>query len=190
MVYGLIPFVLVIGAFARRIAGGYLNQAFGLAGGATARVMGDTPARGIFAALVAACGFLGGAPWTLAVALVPAWFIGTTLGNYNSIAMGRAQTSFAHDFFGMSLHALESVAFPLAAVAAYYAYFAHTGHLQAAYMVGLTMLAAPLYALGWIISGKDAGNMALPVGFQSGFNIGEALWGASTALGCFLTFTP
>lgn len=186
MIFVFVPVALIMGAIGRRIAGGILNQWAGLAGGNTSRVMGDNPARLIFSVLVALSGLLGGAPWLLALLLVPAVFVGTTTGNFNSMAMGRGSYSFAHDFWGMSAHAALSAITPTLLVVAFGLQFYDTPFSWWA-VGGFTLIASPLYCIGWIISGKT-GNLSLPIGFRGGSELGEAFWGASCALGAFLTF--
>jgi len=185
MIYACVPVVLVLGALGRRAAGGALNQWFS-DGTAEHRVMGDTPARLIFAATVALSACLGGAPAWQALALVPAVWVGTVTGNFASLAMGRGQYSYLHDCVGMSAHAALSAVLPtLVAFGA--VFLTPPEHDQWGWMLGLTMLAAPLYTLGWIISGQH-GRPSFPLGLRGGSELGEAFWGASCALGAFLTF--
>lgn len=175
MTYLAVPLVLALGAVGRRGAGGAYNQWFST--GDTARVMGDTPARILYGVTIALAALLGGAPWWQAAGLVPLVWVGTTTGNFHSMGMGRAQTSYLHDCFGMSAHAALSAALPTAWAYAFAWWW----------MLGLTMLAAPLYSLGWMISGRE-GRPSFPIGLRGGSEIGEALWGASCALGAFMTY--
>lgn len=200
MIYILIPIVLIVGALGRRIAGGVLNQWFvgilfqpgaflTLLGGDAGRVMGDTPARLIYGASMAVAALLAGAGLTVAALMIPAYFIGSTTGNFNSTGMGRSSTGFVECFLGMSVHAA------LTAVVPYLTLVALTMRLhgvswlafeQGGWLVGLCMLAAPLYDLAWCITGLN-GKARFPNGFQQGPDLGEAFWGAATALGVFLT---
>ena len=174
----LIPLAFLLGAFGRRAAGGVLNQ---WAGRPDSRpLVGDTPTRLLFGVTIALAAALGGAVGWQALLMVPAVWVGTTTGNFHSMAMGRAQTSYVHDFVGMSLHALLSALLPTA-VAAY------GWHVQAAWLFGLTMLASPLYSLGWTISGRQ-GNPRLPLGMRGGSELGEAFWGGATGVGALLAF--
>jgi hypothetical protein len=197
MMHLLIPLVLLTGAVGRRIAGGVLNQWFvgisfspgvilTLLGGNSERVMGDTPARLIYGASMALAALLGGAVWWLALAMVPAFWIGSTTGNFNSIAMGRnhpPEPDFLGCFLGMSAHAALTALTPVLIVVGVDLWT----HLAYAWVwiAGLTMLAAPLYALAWNISGLR-GQKLFPNGFQQGSDLGEGLWGAATALGVYL----
>lgn len=197
MIYSFIPLVLILGALGRRIAGGVLNTWAGYDGTAN-RVMGDTPARLIYGALVALAALLGGAVWWLALLMIPAVWVGTTTGNDDSRDMGFGITSFWHDFWGMTEHATLSLT-PAIVVGIYNV--AHMTRLFADnYIIGGTLLAAPLYWLGWVIAialggqiippdnSGSVGNGRLFAGLQGGSEWGEALWGASCALGTFLAF--
>jgi hypothetical protein len=153
----LIPAIIAsmtLGAIGRRIAGGLLNQLAGDVDGVS-RVMGDTPARAIYAAVLGLCALMGGAAWWIALAMIPAVWVGTTTGNFESMAMGRAQTTFRHDFLGMSAHGALAGVLPVG-VAVW------GGCGWSAVWIGATCLAcAPLYALGWFAAEK-IGTQAVP----------------------------
>lgn len=168
---------MLLGGLGRRIAGGVLNQWFKPSGG---RVMGDTPARLIYGGFVGMAAAMGGAPYWAALAMMPCVWVGTTTGNWSSMAMGRAKTTFLHDFFGMSAHAFLSALLPVGLAA-------YSVHWHAAVAALFIMLAAPLYALGWMISGKT-GAAWLPTGFKGGSELGEFFWGAATGAGVFLAY--
>ena len=177
------------GAVGRRVAGGWLNQ---LAGRPDSRPLtGDLPTRIFYGVCIAVAALLGGAAWWLAVLMVPAAWIGTTSGNFHSMAMGRAQTSYLHDVLGMSAHALLSAIVPCLVVLLPSLVVAwHGGPAPPPrwlWLFGLTMTAAPLYSLGWIISGRE-GRPGFPVGLRGGSELGEAFWGAACGLGAALAF--
>ena len=171
---------LILGGLGRRIAGGVLNQWFTPIGG---RVMGDTPARLLYGAMVALplCPAFTHAPWWVPLATIPSVWVGTTTGNWRSMAMGHASTSLMHDLLGMSAHAALSAILPVA-IAAYVV------HWYALIALVFIMMAAPLYWLGWEISPSPTGNPKLPLGFRGGSELGEFFWGAATGLGLFLAY--
>lgn len=175
---------VVLGAFGRRAAGGALNQWIPL--GTKTRVTGDTEVRLLYGATIAAAALLGGAIWWQAALLVPAVWVGTTTGNFNSMAMGHGQYSYAHDFFGMSAHAALSAILPTV-VAFAVVFLTPPEYYDWWWMAGFCMLASPLYTIGWIISGK-VGKTSFPAGLQGGSELGEAFWGGACALGAFLTY--
>ena len=187
-----ILFAIIAGALGRRIAGGVLNTWFA----PTGRVMGDTPARLIYGALVALAGFVGGASLYMSLAMIVAVWIGTTTGNFDSMAMGRGPTSALHDWLGMTAHAFLSTLAPVLLVISPTLLLIFHGATPSLllngvawwYVAGFTVIAAPLYDIGWIITGKSGSTMSLPLGFNLAPEIGEGLWGASCAVGTFLTF--
>lgn len=182
---------IVLGGLGRRIAGGVLNQWAGLSGEGDARVMGDHPARLIFGATVAFSAFLGGCPWKLALILIPCVWVGTTTGNFESMAMGRGSHSKYHDWLGMTAHAVLSAILPALAVFLIYPALPW-------WWIGLLpLLAAPGYELGWFISELTGNSPSLrqniyynhiPNGFKGGTELGEFFFGGACALGAFLTF--
>lgn len=174
--FSLVVLSLFLGAFGRRAAGGALNQWFRPNG---PRVMGDTPARLIFGVTVALPAFLCGAIWWQALLLIPAVWVGTTTGNFGSIALGRSGNPWWRDVAGLTLHGVLS-ALPPALLAIVFGY-------PWGFMLLSGFLIAPLYELGWIISGKS-GNVKLPVGLKGGAELGEAFWGAACAICAALTF--
>lgn len=200
----LIPVALALGALGRRIAGGVLNTWAGYDTlnrthpGFNFRVMGDTPARLIYGVTVGLAALMGGAVWWLALAMVPAVWVGTTTGNGGGRDMGFGATSFWHDFAGMSLHAFESAIAPVLLVVL--AMWSPAGSPVSFIILAFTMLAAPLYWLGWRIAialgGQEmppnnlggVGNGRLFDGLQGGSEWGEALWGGAVALGTYLAF--
>lgn len=186
---GLALLVFLFGALGRRIAGGGLNQWAGLPGGVDGRVMGDTPARFIYAGLIAACALpgvvMGTASWLVLPTLTIAVWVGSTTGNFDSIGMGRGGHSFRRDFLFMSLHGTICAVIVLLALAGmrWYAslpswwYWAGAGFYYA----------GPAYELGWIITGRT-GNPRLPVGLRMGSDLGEAIWGGLCGVGVFTIF--
>lgn len=190
MEYLFIPIVMILGALGRRIAGGLLNQWAGDTDGVS-RVMGDTPARLIYGAALGLAALAGSAAWPVALAMVPAVWVGTTTGNFNGMAMGRAEFSYWHDFWGMTAHGALSAILPvgLAVLAG-----AAAGSIWIAVDC---LLCAPLYAAAWNVA-EDMGTQAVPAssiarrsllrGFNGGSELGEAFWGAACALGTFLAF--
>lgn len=174
----LIPLAALLGGFGRRAAGGYLNQ---LAGRPDSRPLtGDTPTRILYGVLIAICALMGGALWWQALLMIVAVWVGTTTGNRGAMDMGRAGGGFWRDFLAMSRHGLDSAILPTA-VAAW------GWHWQAAWLFGMTMLAAPCYALGWCVGGR-IGNPRFPIGLRGGSELGEALWGACVGIGALLAF--
>lgn len=176
MLYLVVPFVLVLGAFGRRAAGGVLNQWTGRPD--SRPLTGDTPTRILYGVTIGLAALLGGALWWHALLTVPAVWVGTTTGNAGSMAMGRAQTPFWRDFLGMSGHAALSAILPTALA---------FGVGANGWWTLLTLAAAPLYDIGWALAGKT-GNPRFPLGLRGGSEIGEALWGAAVALGAYLAF--
>lgn len=174
----LLPIAAVLGGFARRACGGYLNQIFGYSD--SRPLMGDGPTRWGYGLCIALCALMGGAAWWQALAMVPAVWVGTTTGNRGSMDMGRNEDTFAHDWFGMSRHGLDSAILPTAV--AFWGW-----HWQAAWLFGFTMLAAPAYWLGWAIGGKT-GNPRFPVGLRGGSELGELAWGSCVGVGAMLAF--
>jgi hypothetical protein len=144
------------------------------------RVMGDTPARLIYGIAVALSFLAGGAPLLVVLLAVPAVWVGTTTGNFNSLSMGRAHYSFLHDYWGMSAHAALSAIAPALLVW----WFGGDWLVLAA----LIMLAPEIYILGWLITGKVGYKDAFPVGLKGSCELAEAGWGAVTALGAYLAF--
>lgn len=210
MIFLLIPIAFLFGALGRRIAGGVLNTWAGYdtlnrtTPGYNFRVMGDTPARLIYGALVGLAALMGGAVWWMALAMVPAVWVGTTTGNGGGRDAGFGATSFWHDFWGMSEHALLSALAPCLLVVGFVWWRAGAYSLAVFnaddWIFCLTMLAAPLYWLGWRIAialgGQEmppnnlggTGNGRLFAGLQGGSEWGEALWGGAVAVGTFLAF--
>lgn len=180
----------LLGGLGRRIAGGALNQWAGLPGGVDGRVMGDTPARFIYAGLIAVCAvpglLLGHGTWFAVPAIVFAVWVGSTTGNFESIAMGRGSHSFWHDWVGMTAHGAICAILVEAA-------------LYGLHMVGLSLpewrslvgfgfyYAAPAYWLAWCITGRSE-NKRLPVGLRMGSDLGELIWGGLCGAGVFFAF--
>ncbi len=148
--------------------------------------MGDTEARLIYSVTIALSGLLGGAIWWQAMLMIPAVFVGTTTGNFDSMSMGRGQYSYAHDLFGMSLHAILSVILPLLVVGG--TVLLPIPEYHNVLWLSLYLLASPLYTVGWMIAGKQ-GKVIFPIGLRGGSELGEAFWGAVCALATFLCYT-
>lgn len=186
--------VFVLGALGRRIAGGVLNEWFRPIG---PRVMGDTPARLIFGASIGLSALLGGAPWYLALALVPVTWVGTTTGNFDSLSMGRGAYSISHDILGMLAHGALTALTPTVLLASL-DYFAHIPSEW--WWITLSCVQAPcFYLIGWTVTEKLGSQgvppsapalhrTALPVGFRGGVELAEALWGGAMALGAYAAF--
>lgn len=168
----LLPLAALLGAFGRRIAGGILNQWTGHPD--SAPLMGDIPARLIFGSCIAAGAAMGGAIWWHALALIPAVWAGTTVGNFGSISQGRGGGSPWSQALGELAHGLAGVALP--ALGAWWLGYPHWWVLP----IGGALI-APSYWLGWTVSGLY-GRPDFPVGLRGGSEIGEALWGA--CFGC------
>lgn len=184
----LIAFLL--GAVGRRIAGGVLNQWAHKTDGVS-RVMGDTPARLIYGAALGLAALMGGAVWWVALVMVPAVWVGTTTGNFNGMAMGRAEFSYWHDFAGMTVHGALAAGFPVALTV-------YAGAVWGSIWIAATCLAcAPLYTVAWATA-EHLGTQAVPasgvprrhllLGFNGGSELGEAFWGGACGIGTFLAF--
>ena len=157
----------VLGAVGRRVCGGAFQQW-------TGKDIGDTPVRLFFGVCLGAAALIAGVHWYYCLALIPVTWVGTVTGNFNSMAMGRGGMSYAHDFFGLSLHGLLSGILPAAG-----AYFAGYGYVAIA-IAALSI--SPLYTLGWAMTGIQ-GKPSWPLGFRSGTEWGELLWGGAMGLG-------
>lgn len=173
----LLPFAMVLGGLGRRVAGGGANQVFRPNGG---RVMGDTPARLIFGCTIAAAALMAGAVWWHCLLLVPAVWVGTTIGNFESLAMGHGKYSYAHDFWGLTLHGIAGTAWAWVGAAA-------LGYAASNFMLIGGLMIAPAYTLGWWLIPSPAGDSRYPVGLRGGQELGELFYGSLFALGAFLT---
>lgn len=187
MNYALPVLAFLLGGLGRRIAGGALNQWAGLPGGVNGRVMGDTPARFIYAGLIAACALLAGGSWKFVPAIVLGTWAGSTTGNFNSIGMGRGGNTLAHDYWGMTAHGTICAALILLALFA--TLFCPTVVMPR--LMGLAaygfMLAPEAYMLAWIITGRT-GRKWLPVGLRTGSDLAELIWGGFCGLGVYAAF--
>jgi hypothetical protein len=116
------------------VAGGAFQQWSGID-------VGDLPARLFFGLTVGVAALLAGAVWWVALALIPAIWVGTTVGNFGGIGMGRSGNPYWRDFGGLTLHGLLGVAAPALLVW-------WVGHFWPALLLaGLSI--APLYTAGW-----------------------------------------
>lgn len=176
----------LLGGLGRRIAGGALNQWAGLPGGVNGRVMGDTPARLIYAALIAVCASLALAPPLVNPVLLVAVWIGSTTGNFNSIGMGRGGHSFLRDWWGMTAHGAICATIVLAALSIFTTTVAPLPAYWWLAPLGF-YYAAPAYELGWAITGRY-GNSRLPRGLQTGSDLAELIWGGLCGLCVFNAF--
>ena len=178
---GLAAASFFLGGVGRRICGGGLNQWVYWSQTTDKRVFGDTPTRILWAVCLAVCALLGSAVWwhslLFAALLVPAEWVGTTTGLFNSLAMGRGDRSFIHDFLGMSLHGVLSVILPgLAAWWLGYGWW---------WIVISGLVISPCYVAGWSITGRHP-NVKFPPGLQMGSDVAEVIWGGVMGLGVFL----
>lgn len=167
----------VLGALGRRIAGGVLNQWFKPPG---ERVFGDHPARLIFGVTVAISGLFGGWPALYAAALIPAIWVGTTIGNFGGIDLGRGNGTYWGDVAALTLHGVGGIATP--AILAAWVWHA-PGPIFPILASGFAI--GPAYTLGWALSGR-IGNPHFPIGLRGGSELGEAFWGGAVAVGVFL----
>lgn len=173
---GIVAFC--IGAIGRRVAGGAFEQWTGLD-------IGDLPVRVFFAVTVASAALMGGATWLIAGLMVPAVWVGTTTGNFESLAMGvDHKYGVAHDWLGMTAHGMLSAVLPAAVVL----WATDSTPVYWAVFVAITFLASPCYYLGWRLTGNGFGVPRIPVGFKGGTEVAECLWGGVTALSVFLAF--
>lgn len=169
----LLPLAVALPAIGRRIAGGGLNEVFRPAG---PRVMGDTPARLIFGLTCAAAAWLVGVALIPALCLIVAIWLGSTVGNFGAIALGRGGTSWLDDAPLLALHGLAGVA--LAAIDVGLAGLAWWWVIVSGVMI------VPAYEIGWRLAGAhDADALR---GLDSGPDVGELLWGATIGLGLWL----
>jgi hypothetical protein len=181
----LLPVAALLGAFGRRAAGGVLNQWTGRTDDHP--LTGDLPTRLGFGACLGLCALMGGALWWQCLLMVPAVWVGTTLGSFGSVDMARGEGTFVHDWFGMSLVGLLSAFFP-SVVAITPALFAHDPiGWRWLWIAGTTMSAPIVYWLGWSIGGAH-GRQDFPVGLRGGMEISEALWGVVRGVGTLLAF--
>lgn len=176
----LLPIAALLGAFGRRAAGGALNQWTGRTDDKP--LTGDLPTRLLFGVCLALCALLGGALWWQCLLMVPAVWVGTTLGSFHSVDMARGEDSFAHDWFGISAIALAASVLP-----AIVALAPEWNSWRFLWIVGSTMTAAPAYWLGWCIGGAH-GRRGFPIGLRGGMELGEALWGAARGIGILMAF--
>jgi hypothetical protein len=177
----LLPVAALLGAFGRRAAGGYLNQVTGRTDDKP--LTGDLPTRLLFGVCLALCALMGGALWWQVCLMVPAVWVGTTLGSFHSVDMARGEDTFAHDWFGISAIALGASALP-----AIVALAPDWNSWRFLWIVGSTLTAAPAYWLGWCISGAH-GRKDFPVGLRGGMELGEAFWGAIRGIGILVAFS-
>jgi hypothetical protein len=165
----------LLGALGRRVAGGAFQQWSGVD-------VGDTPARVFFGWTMAVAAWLADPlVWWHPLVLIPLVWIGTTVPNFSSIGMGVAPPrTYWQDFWGLSLHGLLGIA--PAALALWWSGYGWC------WMVGAGCLIAPLYTIGWRISGLR-GKLSFPVGLQGGTELGEAFWGCATGVAVFLAIS-
>lgn len=71
-----------------------------------------------FALAASATALAAGVPWWLALLLVPAWFVGTTLPLFGAIDLGRNEGTFWGDFCLLALRGLLGVLLPAIALGA------------------------------------------------------------------------
>lgn len=91
----------VLGAIGRRTAGGSFQQW-------TGKDIGDLPVRLFFGATIAAAAWMGGADGQQIAAVIPLTWFGAASGNFHSLPLGRGNTSYLHDFIGLTLHGVIS----------------------------------------------------------------------------------
>lgn len=177
---------ILLGAFGRRAAGGALNQWTGHTDDHP--LTGDLPTRLLYGVCLGLAALIGGSLLWQAALMIPAVFVGTTTGNNGSMDMARAEDTFEHDWWGMTLHGLESAFLPALVVALPSVLVGHWGaDLRWLWTFGLTLAASPFYWVGWVISGAH-GRSSLPIGLRGGSELGEAFWGGACGLGVFLAF--
>ena len=186
MIYASLSLLsFLLGGLGRRIAGGALNQWAGLPGGVNGRVMGDTPARLIYAALIAICASLALAPPLVNPVILVAVWIGSTTGNFDSIGMGRGGHPFWRDYLGMTAHGAICAAILLVSLAVLGRFIPLPSWW---WLAGAGFYyAASAYELGWIVTGRT-GNRRLPVGLQTGSDLAEFIWGGLCGLCTFNAF--
>lgn len=165
----------LVGGFGRRLAGGLFQQWSGLDWG--------QPVRLFFGFTCSFAGWLAGAGWMEALALAPLVWVGTTLGLFGGLGMGRGSQGYWRDFGTMTLHGVLSVILPCAwAVWLGYAWWpiALSGLLigvayEAGYrLIGLNPQPYPFNRISW------------PAGFNGAPEWGELIWGAVRGVGVAL----
>lgn len=194
-----LPYVIIMGGLCRRICGGVLNQWLGYSGVGNDRLTGDFWVRVAFAVAIANAALVGGCPWYLALALVPAVWVGTTLGNLGGKDMGTAPNGpgFWSCLARMTGHGLASAVLPCLVAASPDIWAAVNGAAWAAvwqadswrWMLAGNAACGLSYALGllafkaWPVTG-----WRYPAGFQAVNEAGEWTWGAAVALGAFFAY--
>lgn len=175
MIYLWVPVAFLLGALGRRIAGGGFQDL-------TRLDIGDLPVRIFYGATVALAALIGGAVWWVALLMIPAVWVGTTTGNFESMCMGHGKYTFRHDFLGMTEHGALSAVLPAVVVCL-------AGFVWGAIAVFLviTFTASPSYMFGWWIEGRwpfhTYGDFLSPP-----TPMAECIWGGLTALAVFLAF--
>ena len=172
----MIALAIILGALGRRIAGGLWNSIFGRPSPG-----GDMPVRLIFAAALSLAAYLGGVRWFVALILVPLNYIGTTTGNFDSLAMGRGGRPYWKDFLGMTLHGLLSALAP----AVLFLVVAWPHPWAALVVIAAGLAISPCYTIGWAVCGLH-GRSAWIKGCQQGPEIAELLWGGVMGAAAFI----
>jgi hypothetical protein len=173
ILFGLLAFIL--GALGRRAAGGLVQDL-------TGKDIGDLPVRLFYGLTVALAALMGGSMLWVPVLMLPAVFVGTTTGNFDSMSMGHGTYTKWHDYLGMTCHGFLSALLPALVTLL-------AGHVLGAIGVflAITLLATPSYLVGWSLY-TPTSNASWPLGFRPPTPLAEFLWGGLTSLSVYIAF--
>lgn len=174
----------IMGAMGRRIAGGVFETWTGLKWG--------QPTRLFFGLMLALSAIIAGAPFWISLILIPATWVGTTLGLFGGLGMGRAGVDkhpnflskvYLRDFGAMTLHGTLSIILP--SIWAWYFGFNIWPIIISGLITGIC------YEIGYRIIGLNPrpypfSKLNWPNGFNSSPEYGELIWGATRGLGVAL----
>lgn len=174
-----------MGAMGRRIAGGLFEQWTGFKWG--------QPTRLFFGFMLALAAFISGAPFWTAMILVPLVWVGTTLGLFGGLGMGRAgipvhpsltSRRYLRDFGAMTLHGTLSIILP--SIWAWYFGYAILPVVISGVIIGFCYEAA--YRIIGINPPPHAFTKeAWPRGYNHSPDFGELVWGAARGIGMSLS---
>lgn len=174
----------LLGAFGRRICGGLFET--------WANVKWGQPTRLFFGLTLALGAFISGAPLWVSAILIPLVWVGTTLGLFGGLGMGRAGKDenpnllskvYLRDFGAMTLHGTLSIILP--AIWAWYFGYNVLPIVLSGLLIGFC------YELGYRIVGinprpEPFNKPGWPNGFNGSPEWGELIWGGVRGLGVSL----
>lgn len=172
----------ICGAAGRRVAGGLIEDL-------THVKTGDQGIRLLFAATLGLAMLLaslaGGehVQWWHLLVLIPLNWIGTTLGNLDSIGMGRSGHTWLRDFLFLTIVATAGCVLPAAAMwwlgySAWYWVFLGGIFTGVVYEIG--------YRICPLVPGHGYSRPSWPTGFNCATALGECFYGFLKAIGMFL----